>query len=84
MPTWPLLLALGVEERGVAAELDPDAVAAGVRDGVGEHREGRLAEVALGGVEGDPGVADATVRRDGACLEGVGDRGDVVEGGDLG
>ena len=85
MPTWPELLVLGVEEHGVAAELDPDVRApSDAGDGVREDGERRLAHLALRHVEGQLGVPDAAVRRDRAGRERVGDRRDVVEVGDLG
>ena len=55
---------LGVEEDGVAAELDPQAGDVGAGDRVREDGEGRLAHLALGDVEGDLGVPDPAVLGD--------------------
>ena len=51
----------GVEEDGVAAELDADAGRTHARDGVGQHGEGRLAHLPLGHVEGDLRIPDPPV-----------------------
>ncbi len=65
---------LGVEEHGVPAELDLDARDLGSGDGLREDGERRLAEVPLGGVEGELGVGDAAVLGDRAGRERVGRR----------
>ena len=75
---------LGVEEHGVAAELDLQSRHLDSGHGVREHRERRLAELTLRRVEGHLGVPDPAVRRDGAGRERVAHRRDVVEGGDVG
>ena len=73
-----------VEEDGVTTELDPEV--SGVRrvDQLGQGHEGSLAQLGRRLVEGERGVADPAVVRDGAGREGVCDVHDMVGPGHVG
>ena len=73
----------GVEEDGVASELDLESGSAHAGDGLGQDRERGLADLALGRVERHDGEPDPSVRGDRARRERVGDGLDVGDGGDV-